>query len=218
MFKSGSLAAFAVIALFASNALAVGPSIGVATAVGTFSVDESPVVGSVNLSDGAKLQTTTSPSDVRLQNGAEVRLATRSAGTFFNDHISLDRGAVRVANFSGLTVNVNQLQIVSDDPGAQAVIRMQKKTIEIASIGGDVRVMDSGLLTRVSSGTKMSFQSGANPDTAQTQPQSQTGAAPAPTPGKMPSDQKTFLWVIGITAVAALAIGLTAAAQGKSPF
>jgi hypothetical protein len=34
----------------------------------------------------------------------------------------------------------------------------------------------------------------------------------------MPSDQKTFLWVIGITAVAALAIGLTAAAQGKSPF
>jgi hypothetical protein len=34
----------------------------------------------------------------------------------------------------------------------------------------------------------------------------------------MPSDTKVFLWVIGITAVAALAIGLTAAAQGKSPF
>jgi hypothetical protein len=183
-------------------------------------VDESPVVGSVNLSDGAKLQTTTSPSDVRLQNGAEVRLATRSAGTFFNDHISLDRGAVRVANFSGLTVNVNQLQIVSDDPGAQAVIRMQKKTIEIASIGGDVRVMDSGLLTRVTSGTKLSFQSGANPDTSQMQPQpqSQTGAGAAPSPGKMPTDQKTFLWVIGITAVAALAIGITAGVQGKSPF
>jgi hypothetical protein len=218
MSKSGALAAFAAIAIFASHALAAGPSIGVATAVGTFSVDESPVVGSVNLSDGAKLQTTTSPSDVRLQNGAEVRLATRSAGTFFNDHISLDRGAVRVANFSGLAVNVNQLQILSDDPGTQAVIRMQKKTVEIASIGGDVRVMDAGLLTRVSSGTKMSFQSGANPDTSQTQPQSQTGAAPAPAPGKMPSDTKVFLWVIGITAVAALAIGLTAAAQGKSPF
>ncbi len=62
----------------------------------------------------------------------------------------------------------------------------------------------------------MSFQqSSANPAD-----QTTTGAAPAPAPSpkKMPSDEKTFLWAIGISAVAALAIGLTAAAQGKSPF
>jgi hypothetical protein len=35
---------------------------------------------------------------------------------------------------------------------------------------------------------------------------------------KAHSDRKTLYWVIGITAGAALAIGLTAAAQGKSPF
>lgn len=35
---------------------------------------------------------------------------------------------------------------------------------------------------------------------------------------KVHSDRKTLYWVIGITAGAALAIGLTAAAQGKSPF
>src|SRR6185312_15160564 len=37
-------------------------------------------------------------------------------------------------------------------------------------------------------------------------------------PKKAHSDRKTLYWVIGITAGAALAIGLTAAAQGKSPF
>jgi hypothetical protein len=211
MSKLCSLAIMAASVLFMVPAFAAGPSIGVATTVGTFSLNESPVSGSINLSDGAKLQTTTAPSDVRLQSGAQVRLATRSEGTFFADHVSLDKGAVRVGSFSGLTVNASQLQIVSDDPNAQAVIRMNKKTIEIASIGGAVNVTDSGLMTRVAAGTKMSFQSGASPAPAST-----TGAAPSPS--KLPGDQKTFLWVIGITAVAALAIGLTAAAQGKSPF
>jgi hypothetical protein len=40
----------------------------------------------------------------------------------------------------------------------------------------------------------------------------------ATTSKKVHSDRKTLYWVIGITAGAALAIGLTAAAQGKSPF
>jgi hypothetical protein len=214
MSKLCSLAIIAASVLFMVPAFAAGPSIGVATAVGTFSLNESPVSGSISLSDGAILQTTTAPSDVRLQSGAQVRLATRSEGTFFADHISLDKGAVRVGSFSGLTVNASQLQIVSDDPNAQAVVRMNRKTVEIASIGGAVNVMDSGLMTRVAAGTKMSFQSGASP--APSAQPSNTGANPSPS--KLPSDQKTFLWVIGITAVAALAIGLTAAAQGKSPF
>lgn len=39
-----------------------------------------------------------------------------------------------------------------------------------------------------------------------------------PSAKKAHSDRKTLYWVIGITAGAALAIGLTAATQGKSPF
>jgi hypothetical protein len=148
--------------------------------------------------------------------GADVRLATRSSGIFYADHVSLDQGALRVGNFTGLTVNARQLQVSSDDAGAQAVIRISRKNIEVASVGGAVNVMDSGLLTRVAAGTKMSFQqSGATP--ADQQSTTTTGAAPAPQK-RMPGDEKTFMWAIGITAVAALVIGLTAAAQGKSPF
>jgi hypothetical protein len=64
----------------------------------------------------------------------------------------------------------------------------------------------------IAGGTNASFQnSGASPG--------QTGATPAPArKSKKRSETKTFLWVMGGVAAAALAIGLTAAAQGKSPF
>lgn len=206
------LAALVVLSapLFAGNT-----SIGVATSIGSVSVNQTLVTGNTDLTDGSRLQTTTATSDIHMATGADVRLATRSAGEFYADHVSLDSGALRVQKFGGMTVNARQLQITSDDAASQAVVRINKKTVEIASVGGAVNVMDAGMLTRVASGTKMSFQqTGANPADQQT---ANTGAAPAPK-SKMPGDQKTFLWVIGVTAVAALVIGLTAAAQGKSPF
>ncbi len=58
------------------------------------------------------------------------------------------------------------------------------------------------LVTPVTAATKIAFR--------------QNGRASSPK--KVHSDRKILYWVIGITAGAALAIGLTAAAQGKSPF
>jgi hypothetical protein len=215
LLKSGSMAMLFASSLFAASE----SSIGVATTLGTISINQAVVSGTNDLSDGSHLATTSVPTEVRLASGADVRLATRSAGSFFSDHVSLDQGALRVGSFNGLTVDAAQLEITSDEAGSQAVVRMNQKSIEVASIGGAVNVMDGGILTRVAAGTKMSFQqSGASP-TGQANPAT-TGATPAPAPGqkKMPGDVKTIVWVIGITAVAALAVGLTAAAQGKSPF
>lgn len=214
MRNSLSVALLAVLAISAVPVFGANPSIGIATSVGSVSVNELSVTGSTDLADGSRLQTTSAPSEVHLSSGADVRLGTRSAGTFYADHVSLEQGAVRVGSFNGLTVSARQLQIAGDEPGSEAIVRMNRKTIEVASLGGAVNVMDSGLLTRVAAGTKMSFQAGQTPDQSAT---TNTGAAPKPA-RKMPSDEKTFLWVIGITAVAALAIGLTAAAEGKSPF
>jgi hypothetical protein len=68
------------------------------------------------------------------------------------------------------------------------------------------------LSPQIAAASKAAFQnSGATPG--------QTGATPAPArKTKKRSETKTFLWVMGGIAAAALAIGLTAAAQGKSPF
>ena len=210
MKRSTLLSLVVAAAMFAAPSFAATPAIGVATAVGTFTVDSTAVTGSTNVLDGTEVQTTVAPSEIRLQNGVDVRLATRSAGAVFNDHVVLHQGAVRVGNFGDYTVNASQLEVKADDPGAQAIIRMNKNTVEIASIGGSVQVTDGlALTTHVLPGTKMAFQqSGVAP--------AQTGAAPAPKP--LPSDTKTLYWAIGATAVAAIVIGSIAAAQGKSPF
>ncbi len=209
-------------ALSVAPAFSAGPSIGVATAVGSYSVNSSAVTGNTDIFNGTELRTTISPSDVHLENGADVRLATRSAGTLYNDHLELRDGALRVSNFDGYPVQARQLQIQADTPGVAAIVRMQGRRVEIASIGGTLKVTDGGaMLTRVAAGTKMAFQNTTNPP-AQTgaspgQAPASTGAAPAPEQGPL-SNKKAILWTAGVCAVGGVVVGVIAAEQGKTPF
>ena len=160
---------------------------------------------------GEPFNTENTASEVHLESGVAVHLAARSTGTIFSDHAVLENGAASVSHFAGYPVQAGTLQIESETPNAQALIRYQKETIEIASIGGALKVSDGGvMLTRVEAGTRMSFQnSGATPP-------AQTGATPS---GRKPwTPTKTWVCVIVGVAAAALAIGLTAHAEGKSPF
>jgi hypothetical protein len=212
--------ALLVVAMCASFGFAAGPAaapIGVALGSGIFSVDSTAVTGPIDLSDGAELHTTVTPSDVQLENGVEMRLATRSTGTLYQDRMVLKNGALKLHHFDSYPVQAGGLTIQADSFDTEAIIRTTAKTIEIASIGGTVRVSDSGaMMTRVAAGTKMAFQtSGANPG-GQNQAPSQTGAAPAET-GPM-SNKKAILIAAGVCAVGAIVVGSIAAAQGKSPF
>jgi hypothetical protein len=211
-----------VFATFASLGFAAGPvgaaPIGIAMGTGVFTVNSAPVTGPVDLANGSELHTTVTPSDVRLENGVEMRLATRSSSTLYQDRIVLKDGALKLDHFDGYAVQTRGLTIEADSFATQAIIRTTPKTVEIASIGGTVSVRDSGaMLTRVAAGTKMAFQAtGANPAGAQNQTPAQTGAAPVE---KGPiSDKKAILWAAGICAVGAIVVGSIAAAQGKSPF
>lgn len=146
-------------------------------------------------------QTASGAHDVVLANGVAVRMEARSAGAIYNDHAVLEEGAARLSHFVGYKVQAGVWMIEPETPNTQAVIRLDKNVVEVASLGGAVRVSDGGaLLTRVTAGSRMAFQ--------------KTGASAAPKKG--PSDTKVFVWVIVAISAAALAIGLTAAAQGKS--
>ena len=189
-------------ALLLTLVLGASSCFGAASAIGT--------TGNEEILEGSALHTSTAPSEVTLQSGVRVNLSPKSAGTVFGDHLVLEEGAARVDHFRGYTIEAGQLQIQSQNSETQAVVRLTGKTVEVASLGGNLNVTDGGaLLTRVAAGTRMSFQqTGASP--------AQTGAARSRK--RLPSDQHIMVWMIGITAAAALAIGLTAAAQGKSPF
>ncbi len=210
----------AVAAVFcAAPAWAATATIGIVSTVGALSVNNASITGNVDVFDGTQLRTTVAPGDVHLESGVDVRLATRSAGTVFGDHMVLREGAVRVSNFDSYPVQVQDLQVQADGPGSAAIVRVTAKTIEVASLGGTVNVTDGGaMLTRVAAGTKMSFQNQTNPPNP-----GQTGAAPATT-GAAPaekgpmSDKKAILWAAGVCAVGAIVVGSIAAAQGKSPF
>jgi len=195
------LTALVVSALFLSYLCAAAtPTIGTISSIST---------GETSLTEGSLIAASNTASDVRLESGVNVHLAARSSGTIFSDHAVLGQGSARVSNFAGYSVQAGQLQIDSDTPGTEAIVRLQKDSIEIASLGGDVKVSSGGaMLTRVVSGTRMSFQSsGAS--------QGKSGAAPG---NRTSSETKVWIWVIVGISAAALAIGLTAAAKGKSPF
>ena len=216
-----------ILTLVLATALSAAPSfagnlaIGVANAVGALSVNNAPALGNVDVFDGTQIRTTITPGDVRLESGVDIRLATRSAGTVFRDHVVLREGALRMTNFESYPVHVDGLEVEAETPGTAAVIRTTGRSIEVASIGGPVTVTDGGaMLTRVVAGMRMSFQnqtSGTNPGQTGAAP-GHKGAAPAPAEKGPISDKKAFLWAAGVCGVSAIVVGSIAAAQGKSPF
>lgn len=215
------VAGLLIIPAFAAGPAASAP-IGFAMGLGVFDVNDAPVSGPVDLANGARLHTTVSPADIQLENGVVIRLATRSRTMLFGDRVVLENGALRMNHFDRYAVQAAGLTIQTEGFDTEAIVRTTPKTIEIAAIGGTVRVSDTGsAMTLVAAGTKMAFQntgaaaSGQNPQTP-----AQTGAAPAQTqPQNGPfSDKKAILWAAGICAVGAIVVGSLAAAEGKSPF
>lgn len=201
-----------VVDLMRNSALVLTAWSGLACLAAFSGFAAAPAIGTTTTNseivEGSQWQTASAGSELNLQSGVNVRLSPRSESTVFRDHLVLSEGSVRVGHFSGYTVAARRLQIQSEDSATQAVVRVTGKTVEVASLGGNLNVTDGGaMLTRVAAGTRMSFQQSVNG-----QP------APAPVRKRLPSDQRTMVWLIAITGAAALAIGLTAAAQGKSPF
>lgn len=199
---------------------AAGGSIGVATSVASYSINNSLAAGASNVPEGAQLATTTSPSEVRLESGTQLRLATRSSGAVYGDRMVLNRGAVWVAKFADYPVQTRNLTINGGSDDAQAIVRLNGNTVEVASLGGTVMVSDGGAaMTRVAAGTRMNFAvEDAGQAAAQPQTQTQTGANPNPPPPQPAKDTHTLFWTLVVVSAAAIVIGSIAAAQGKSPF
>jgi hypothetical protein len=143
---------------------AASPAIGVASAVGTFTVNSSEVEGNANLFDGSRIRTDKASSKVYLIGGATLVLGVNSAGTIYRNHFTLNQGATKVDNLTGYSIRADRYDIRQANPSSQAIVRLDQGAVEIAALSGSLNVFDENgaLLTRIGAGTASAFQSGAS--------------------------------------------------------
>lgn len=143
--------------------LALPPTIGIASAVGTFMVNSNEVEGNSNLFEGSEIRTGKASSQIFLQNGATLTLGIDSAGTIYRDHLLLQGGATKVDNMNGYSIHAATYRIEQGQAASQAVVRLDGDTLEVAALAGSLNVFDrkGALLTHIGSGTASAFQFGA---------------------------------------------------------
>jgi hypothetical protein len=147
-----------------SGSFAGTPTIGVASALGTFSVNDAKVEGNANIFSGSQVKTDTASSRVYLQNGAALTLGTNSAGTLYKDHVVLQQGSAKVDGADTYGINAGNLRIQSTVPLTQAAVRLDGNIVQVAAFTGSVNVLNGHgiLLKRISAGTASEFQNDAN--------------------------------------------------------
>lgn len=151
-------AAFSAVISFA-----LPPTIGVASAPGTFVVNNAEVQGNANLFDGAQIKTSKVSSQLFLQNGVSLILGTASSGTIYTDRLILEQGATKIDNMRSFSVDAGDYRIASAQAASQAVVRLNGTSVEVAALTGSLNVFDGGvLLARIGAGTAAAFQNGVN--------------------------------------------------------
>jgi hypothetical protein len=114
--------------------------IGVAVSAGQILLDNASLPGNATVFEGSTLGSGSSAStQVRLNNGATVRLALSSSGKMYLDHVDLINGS---AEISGYAARANGLKIKAEGKSSAEVTR-QGKTILVAALTGDVHVFNA---------------------------------------------------------------------------
>ena len=192
------------ISLALVHALAAPAAIGIATAKGSFRVDDAYVAGNATLFEGTAVETGKTTSELNLSK-ANIVMATDSRGRVFQDRLILDKGKVQWvgSNFQTLA---GEILIVGAASGSKALVERRGETVQVASLAGTVNVFSSTgeSLMAVGAGTAYDFTpepQGAVPgdkkDTATT--------STAKKGGKMSTAAKVWITVAAVGASGAAA-------------
>ena len=166
-----NLQSFLLAILLSVPSAFAGPAlVGVATASGGFSVNNSSVTGTANITDGALLKTVGTSSQVTLKGGSSALLGANSAATFYDGKVVLVQGMARFDNLKpGFNVDASSLRVENDQVGGQGAVRLNGEKVEVASVIGNMNVYNQhgALLARVAAGTVVAVddpQAGATSD------------------------------------------------------
>ncbi len=114
--------------------------IGVAMSEGNILINSSSAAGNATIFNGSTLETLTATSQVRLNDGAQLRLASDSRGTVFSDHVDLQKGS---ANITGYSANASGLNVRADGKASATISMRDQGVVEIAALTGDVHVFNA---------------------------------------------------------------------------
>jgi len=107
---------------------------------GNILINSSSAAGNATIFDGSTLETQSASSQVRLNDGARLRLASDSRGTVFSDHVDLQKGS---ASITGYSANANGLNVRADGKASATVSMRDQGVVEIAALTGDVHVFNA---------------------------------------------------------------------------
>ena len=154
------LLALAVVFSAMPYAFAGTVAIGTASVRGDMHVDGYKVSGDATLFDGSVLQTGQASADLRLNKGAEIKLATDSRGTLYRDRLVLQQGSSQWTPSSSFSLEANGLHVTPNEPNSTGLVSVGgADTVEVAALTGGFQVRNENglLLARVIPGHVMSF-------------------------------------------------------------
>ncbi len=154
---------FAGALCLSSYALAASPSIGSVTARGETKIDSYEVRGSGTVFDGSVVETgqsISSGADLRLPGNAEITLGRDSRGTFYRDHIVLERGKAELGITNSFRVQANGLVVEPAEAHASGVVSISPaNSVTVEAKNGTLEIRDSSGATvaRVRPGQPLTF-------------------------------------------------------------
>ena len=143
------------------SSLAAPPAIGIATARGSFRVDNSPVQGNATLFEGTTVETSAVSSSLWLKAGGQVVVGAASRSQIFTDRMVLEKGEGKMEYAPGYRLEAQNLRILPDSKGAGAqVVVREPGRVSVTALTGQVRVTTSDglLLARLEPGRSLEFQ------------------------------------------------------------
>ena len=159
MYRS-SIQSLMMLVAVASLGTAATPAVGIATALGSFTVNNSKVTGSATLSEGSRIETDTTPSQLQLNEGGRMQLGAESKAIVYRDRVVLERGSGRFENY---VVEAFTLRIQPDGASAEVAVRncslAGPATIRVAAFEGPVRITTSNgvLVSNLPAGRRFEF-------------------------------------------------------------
>jgi hypothetical protein len=131
-----------------SIGMAASPAIGVALANGSFRIDDAQVWGNGTLFEGTTVETGKSYSQLQLQGGIRMQLASNSRGTVYKDRLVLEKGTGQLENASDFRIEAGVLRIISDGRNVAARVELKgDDRIQVAALQGNLRVATASGLT-----------------------------------------------------------------------